>query len=289
MTFPTEYGEFSHNKGEKYTDFSKIRDEIAADTDRVAGTSKGLSKEPIGLRIYSPNVPNLTLIDLPGLTKVPIGDQPDDIEQQIREMILDFIRKENCLILAVTPANTDLANSDALKLARVVDESGERTIGVITKCDLMDRGTDCRDILDNKVFPLQRGYVGVVNRSQMDIQGNKSIQHAQKVEANFFADHDKYKSIAKRLGTPHLQLVLSTQLAEHIRKNLPALQDKLEKQKISIEEEIKQLKESLPTDDMMMIRILGMWVIWKWFTLRSMRIDKNVFIFQHNRPAEDRF
>lgn len=71
---------------------------------------------------------NLTLIDLPGLTKVPIGDQPIDIEQQIKAMIFQFIRRESCLILAVTPANTDLANSDALKLAKEVDPQGERRL-----------------------------------------------------------------------------------------------------------------------------------------------------------------
>lgn len=70
------------------------------------------------------SVLNLTLIDLPGLTKVPIGDQPVDIEQQIKAMIFQFIRRESCLILAVTPANTDLANSDALKLAKEVDPQG---------------------------------------------------------------------------------------------------------------------------------------------------------------------
>lgn len=68
---------------------------------------------------------NLTLIDLPGITKVPVGDQPVDIEHQIREMIMQFITRENCLILAVTPANTDLANSDALKLAKDVDPQGK--------------------------------------------------------------------------------------------------------------------------------------------------------------------
>lgn len=69
---------------------------------------------------------NLTLIDLPGMTKVPVGDQPPDIENQIREMLMTFISKETCLILAVTPANSDLATSDALKLAREVDPSGAR-------------------------------------------------------------------------------------------------------------------------------------------------------------------
>lgn len=67
---------------------------------------------------------NLTLIDLPGMTKIAIGDQPPDIEQQIRAMILQFIKRESCLILAITPANTDLANSDALQIAKEVDPQG---------------------------------------------------------------------------------------------------------------------------------------------------------------------
>ena len=100
---------------------------------------------------------NLTLIDLPGLTKVAVGDQPANIETQIRNMLLEFILKENCLILAVSPANADLANSDALKLAKEVDPQGLRTIGVITKLDLMDEGTDGREILENKLLPLRRG------------------------------------------------------------------------------------------------------------------------------------
>lgn len=78
------------------------------------------------LLLYVSNyaVLNLTLIDLPGITKVPVGDQPADIEQQIRDMIMQFITRESCLILAVTPANTDLANSDALKLSKDVDPQG---------------------------------------------------------------------------------------------------------------------------------------------------------------------
>ena len=67
---------------------------------------------------------NLTLIDLPGMTKVPVGDQPADIEHMIRSMLLEFISKESCLILAVSPANSDLANSDALKIAKEVDPQG---------------------------------------------------------------------------------------------------------------------------------------------------------------------
>ncbi|KPP68830.1 dynamin-3-like [Scleropages formosus] len=157
----TEYAEFLHLKGKKFTDFDEVRQEIEAETDRVTGANKGISPVPINLRVYSPHVLNLTLIDLPGITKVPVGDQPPDIEYQIRDMIMQFICRESCLILAVTPANMDLANSDALKLAKDVDPQGQRTIGVITKLDLMDEGTDAREVLENKLLPLRRGYIGV--------------------------------------------------------------------------------------------------------------------------------
>mgnify|MGYP001792960904 CR=1 FL=1 len=68
---------------------------------------------------------NLTLVDLPGLTKVPVGDQPADIEIQIKEMILGYISNPNCIILAVTAANTDIATSESLKLAKEVDLDGK--------------------------------------------------------------------------------------------------------------------------------------------------------------------
>ncbi len=129
---------------------------------------------------------NITLIDLPGLTKIPVGDQPVDIETQIKDMLMQFITKETCLILAVTPANTDLATSDALNLAKQVDPDGLRTIGVLTKLDLMDEGTDARDVLENRLLPLRRGYVGVVNRSQKDIEGRKDIKAAVESERKFF-------------------------------------------------------------------------------------------------------
>jgi dynamin 1-like protein len=84
---------------------------------------------------------NLTLVDLPGITKVPVGDQPENIEQLIYDLIASFITNPNSLILAVTPATTDLATSEALKIARDVDPDGRRTLAVITKLDLMDAGT----------------------------------------------------------------------------------------------------------------------------------------------------
>ncbi|XP_038158104.1 dynamin-1a isoform X1 [Cyprinodon tularosa] len=248
MNSPTEYAEFLHCKGKKFTDFDEVRQEIEAETDRITGANKGISPVPINLRVYSPHVLNLTLVDLPGMTKVPVGDQPADIEAQIREMLMQFVTKENCLMLAVSPANSDLANSDALKIAKEVDPQGMRTIGVITKLDLMDEGTDAKDILENKLLPLRRGYIGVVNRSQKDIDGKKDINAAMAAERKFFLSHPAYRHLAERMGTPYLQKVLNQQLTNHIRDTLPGLRAKLQSQLLSIEKEVEEYKNFRPDD-----------------------------------------
>ncbi|XP_014856411.1 PREDICTED: dynamin-1 isoform X5 [Poecilia mexicana] len=248
MNSPTEYAEFLHCKGKKFTDFDEVRQEIEAETDRITGANKGISPVPINLRVYSPHVLNLTLVDLPGMTKVPVGDQPADIEAQIRDMLLQFVTKENCLMLAVSPANSDLANSDALKIAKEVDPQGMRTIGVITKLDLMDEGTDAKDILENKLLPLRRGYIGVVNRSQKDIDGKKDINAAMAAERKFFLTHPAYRHLAERMGTPYLQKVLNQQLTNHIRDTLPGLRAKLQSQLLSIEKEVEEYKNFRPDD-----------------------------------------
>uniref|UniRef100_A0A665VXD9 Interferon-induced GTP-binding protein Mx n=1 Tax=Echeneis naucrates TaxID=173247 RepID=A0A665VXD9_ECHNA len=243
-----KYGEFLHCKGKKFTDFDEIRKEIEAETSRLIGSKKGISPVPINLRIHSPHVLNLTLVDLPGITKVPVGDQPADIEYQIRDMIMQYICNENCLILAVTPANTDLANSDALKLAKDVDPQGQRTIGVITKLDLMDDGTDAREILENRLLPLRRGYIGVVNRSQKDIDGKKDIKAALLAEKKFILSHPSYKHMAETMGTPYLQKILNQQLTNHIRETLPAFRSHLQGQFLALKKEAEEYRQYSPAD-----------------------------------------
>ena len=98
------------------------------------------------------------------------------------------------------------------------DFIGHRTIGVLTKLDLMDEGTDAKDIMENKLLPLRRGYVGVVNRSQKDIDGKKDIKAAVAAERKFFLSHPSYRHMADRCGTPFLQKQLNQQLTNHIRE-----------------------------------------------------------------------
>ncbi|XP_074862857.1 dynamin-1-like protein isoform X2 [Carettochelys insculpta] len=220
-----EWGKFLHTKNKLYTDFDEIRQEIENETERISGNNKGISPEPIHLKIFSPNVVNLTLVDLPGMTKVPVGDQPKDIELQIRELILRFISNPNSIILAVTAANTDMATSEALKIAREVDPDGRRTLAVITKLDLMDAGTDAMDVLMGRVIPVKLGIIGIVNRSQLDINNKKNVADSIRDEYAFL--QKKYPSLANRNGTKYLARTLNRLLMHHIRDCLPELKTRI--------------------------------------------------------------
>ncbi|XP_057802859.1 dynamin-related protein 3A-like [Salvia miltiorrhiza] len=232
-----EWGEFLHLPGKKFFDFNDIRKEIQAETDREAGANKGVSDKQIRLKIFSPNVLDIALVDLPGLTKVPVGDQPSDIEARIRTMIMSYIKRPSCLILAVTPANSDLANSDALQMAGMADPDGYRTIGVITKLDIMDRGTDARNFLLGKVIPLRLGYVGVVNRSQEDILLSRSIKDALVAEEKFFRSRPVYSDLADRCGVPQLAKKLNQILVQHIKTVLPGLKTRISAALVSVAKE----------------------------------------------------
>ncbi|XP_019934657.1 dynamin-1-like protein isoform X4 [Paralichthys olivaceus] len=220
-----EWGKFLHTKNKIYTDFEEIRHEIEAETERISGNNKGISDEPIHLKIFSPHVVNLTLVDLPGITKVPVGDQPKDIEMQIKELIIKYISNPNSIILAVTAANTDMATSEALKVARDVDPDGRRTLAVVTKLDLMDAGTDAMDILMGRVIPVKLGIIGVVNRSQLDINQRKSVADAIRDEYAFL--QKKYPSLTNRNGTKYLARTLNRLLMHHIRDCLPELKTRI--------------------------------------------------------------
>ncbi|KAI9121231.1 hypothetical protein K1719_008264 [Acacia pycnantha] len=213
-----EHGEFLHLPGQRFYDFSDIRREIQAETDREAGGNKGVSDKQIRLKIFSPNVLDITLVDLPGITKVPVGDQPSDIEARIRTMIMSYIKTPTCLILAVTPANSDLANSDALQMAGVADPDGNRTIGIITKLDIMDRGTDARNL-------------------QEDIVMSRSIKDALIAEEAFFRSRPIYSGLAESCGVPQLAKRLNQILAQHIKAVLPGLRARISSQLVSVAKE----------------------------------------------------
>ncbi|XP_047335208.1 dynamin-related protein 5A [Impatiens glandulifera] len=243
-----EYAEFMHLPRKRFTDFAAVRKEISDETDRETGRSKQISSVPIYLSIFSPNVVNLTLIDLPGLTKVAVDGQSDSIVQDIENMVRSFIEKPNCIILAISPANQDLATSDAIKISREVDPTGERTFGVLTKIDLMDQGTDAVEILEGKAYKLKFPWIGVVNRSQADINKNTDMIAARRREQEYFSSTPVYSHLTHRMGSEHLGKVLSMHLEQVIKSRIPGLQSLISKTIIELETELSRLGKPVATD-----------------------------------------
>lgn len=147
------YAEFDEvvEKGVKkrFTNFNEVRATIDIVTDQVCGKKQQIVDRPIVLNIFSKSCPNLTIVDLPGITSIPVGEQPNNIYDITKNMALRYISEKRSIILCVIPANQDLSVSEALKILREIDPSGERSIGCLTKIDIMNRGDDARNMLKN--------------------------------------------------------------------------------------------------------------------------------------------
>ncbi|KAL5525885.1 hypothetical protein ACEPAG_7223 [Sanghuangporus baumii] len=187
---PQEYGEFPALGLGKISDFTQIQRTLT-DLNHAVPVEQCVSDDPIDLRIYSPNVPDLTMIDLPGYIQISSMEQPDNLKEQIAGLCDRYIREPN-IILAVCAADVDLANSPALRASRKVDPLGMRTIGVITKLDLVPRERGV-EILQGNKYPLHLGYVGVVCKSvHAKDKTESSGELVRRAEMDFFNAHKEY-------------------------------------------------------------------------------------------------
>ncbi|KAL6702850.1 mitochondrial dynamin GTPase Msp1 [Coniothyrium glycines] len=233
-----EYGEFPALGLGKVTDFSQIQRTLT-DLNLAVPASECVSDDPIQLRIYSPNVPDLSLIDLPGYIQVAGRDQPPELKERIAELCEKYIRPPN-VILAISAADVDLANSTALRASRRMDPRGERTIGVITKMDLVDaeRGAS---LLSDKKYALRLGYVGVVSRVPPNAGGPKLFTRGSgnitsaitKNEAAYFSSHPEFSQESHlEVGTKSLKkklmYVLEQTMAASLKTTSEAIQRELE-------------------------------------------------------------
>lgn len=225
---PDEYGEFPALGLGKITNFANVQQTLT-DLNLAVPTSEAVSSDPIDLRIYSPHVPDLTLIDLPGYIQIASMDQPDSLKDKIAHLCEKYIREPN-IILAVCAADVDLANSPALRASRKVDPLGLRTIGVITKMDLVspDQGVT---ILRGNRYPLHLGYVGVVAKSA----GNKSSGAlVKRNEDDYFSNRREHfgPSSSLMVGTDTLRRrlmeVLESSMASSLHGITNAVQLELE-------------------------------------------------------------
>uniref|UniRef100_A0A8D0GE70 Dynamin-type G domain-containing protein n=1 Tax=Sphenodon punctatus TaxID=8508 RepID=A0A8D0GE70_SPHPU len=190
---------------------SQVEKEIEKAQNAVAGKGVDISPELITLEISSPEVPDLTLIDLPGITRVAVKNQSLDIGKKIIDLIKKYINKQQTINLVVVPSNVDIATTEALKMANEVDPKVERTLGILTKPDLVDKGTerDTVDIVRNISVPLRKGYMVVKCRGQQDINDKLSLTAAIQKERYVLLEEG-------RATIPLLAERLTQELIEHI-------------------------------------------------------------------------
>lgn len=216
----------------------------------LAGPDRGISTSRISLEIVSSDVPDLTLIDLPGITRLVVHGQDRDASLKIHTMIKEYIQKEETIILAVVPANVDIATTEALQMAREVDREGRRTLGVVTKPDLVDRGAEQEliEVVTNARYHLRRGYTMVKCRGQQAITKKQTLREALDNEEDFFQNHPQLSHLPDAtLGMRNLSRKLTTVLVDHIKEHLPALKVEVREKMEKVNCELAKLGDGLPT------------------------------------------
>ncbi|KIO34291.1 hypothetical protein M407DRAFT_64253 [Tulasnella calospora MUT 4182] len=239
-----EYGVFPALGLGKMTDFKQIQKTLT-DLNLAVPASECVSDEPIDLRIYSPHVPDLTLIDLPGYIQLASMDQPEELKEKIAALCDRYIREPN-VILAVCAADVDLANSPALRASKRVDPLGLRTIGVVTKMDLVPPETGAA-ILEGNRYPLHLGYVGVVakhtpgeaRRAGRRDDENLSSAVARKEDSYFNSHKDQFGAKSVMVGTSTLRQRLMEVLEARMSSSLHGITNAVQ---LELEEASYQFK-----------------------------------------------
>ncbi|KAK4435353.1 Dynamin-related protein 4C [Sesamum alatum] len=197
------------------TDEEHIADAITAATDAIAGKGKGISNNPLTLIVKKKGVPDLTMVDLPGITRVPVLGQPEDIYEQISKIIMDFITPEESIILNVLSASVDFTTCESIRMSQRVDKTGQRTLAVVTKVDKSPEGL--LEKVNGDDVNIGLGYICVRNRI-----GDESYEQARVEEARLFENHPLLSRINKSMvGIPVLAQKLVQIQAMIILKCLP--------------------------------------------------------------------
>lgn len=235
-----ETAEFPALKMTNLTDFEQVQ-KVLFDLNMAVSPLECISNDPIQITIRSPKVPDLSLVDLPGYIQIEAADQPVELKQKIRQLCNRYLEAPN-IILAISAADVDLANSASLRAAKMSDPRGERTIGVVTKLDLVEPER-ARNILLNKKYPLKMGYVGVITKapnpakhssglfSRKLLTGYQAFVAQQNFEYGYLKEHkdDFYGTVT---GTRNLKRklmkVLEKSMAASLRPTHYAIQQELE-------------------------------------------------------------
>jgi vacuolar protein sorting-associated protein 1 len=165
-------------------------------------------------------------------------------------MISSYIKDPRTIILTVVPATVDISTTEAIKIAHEYDKNAVRTVGVLTKVDLMDRGTDASQVLKNKSqVKLDLGIIAVKNRSKEDIDNKISLNDARDAEKRFFENHQIYKNLKSLCGTDQLAELLSKLFKSRINDEIPLIKKEIEERLSKIKVKLSELGEEIPKSE----------------------------------------
>jgi Dynamin central region/Dynamin family/Dynamin GTPase effector domain len=233
-----------------------IKNEIERQTILIAGKDKNISHQAITIKIFLPDVPNLTLIDLPGITQVACKDkgQPSDIKEQIEKLIGNYIQSDETIILSVIPARTDVEADVGVGLIKQYDPDFTRTIGVLTKVDLMNSETNVAAYVKGEIsknLKMNYGYFLVRNRSGKEMD-QLTMKEGFEKETQFFKQHPVYSYMSdsekKKIGTHYLRDKLVHILSDKIKEYLPIISKTIHQKYNNVNKELMEMGVEIPTD-----------------------------------------
>ena len=235
------------DNGETIEDIQHVASKIEEYTVRLAGHNSRVVDKPIHLKIIQNNTPSVTLIDLPGITHMSVDNVQEDIHEQTVSLVKKYVNNERMIILCVVPAGDDFANSEAIKVAKTVDETGKRTLGVITKIDICHENIIEKILATGKNVNLELGFIAVRNRGKED-KRKPNIKDTLRMESDFFSNSPHYKDLNKNYwGIDTLINRIITLQKKSIDDALPIIKSELKKEIIRMEEEVRLFAKPLDT------------------------------------------
>lgn len=203
----------------------QVHDTMGLSRHQEGSARKGptFSRDILRLEICGPTQEHLSVIDVPGIFKntTPGITTKEDIDL-VRKMVLDYMKNPRSVMLAVIPANVDVATQEILQMAADVDEGGKRTLGVLTKPDLVDQGAEPRviDLLQGRLNPLRLGWHIVRNPGQQHLS-DMSLDR-NRLEDDFFNIKDPWNKLEKeKVGIESLRTRIQDVNTGLVRQEFP--------------------------------------------------------------------
>ena len=256
------------------SNISEITSAIKELTQKLVDEGQNISDDSIVISAKGPDLPNLTIIDLPGIVRTVTDDEDEGMIKRIRSLVKRYLEQSRTIILSVVPATVDMHNIEILQMAKEVDPEGDRTISVITKPDLVDNGAEDSvvQLLMNKTKKLKLFYHCVKCRGQKQLSQGTSIETGIQHENDFFRTTEPWKDVPEDLvGIENLRRKLADLLENRIKDSMPSVQKEIKLKLEAAREEFEKLGS--PLNDTFSRRLYFSDVVEKQYRLMECMIE----------------